>query len=72
MRPATLDDAALAADLMTASYPVYAQDPVVTRYRWKRSRRGWSLEPDAAGSGRGEGAARDDAEPLVDRPEPEP
>jgi RimJ/RimL family protein N-acetyltransferase len=43
MRPATLDDAALAADLMTASYPVYAQDPVVTRYRWKRSRRGWSL-----------------------------
>jgi RimJ/RimL family protein N-acetyltransferase len=43
LRPATLDDAALAADLMTASYPVYAQDPVVTRYRWKRSRRGWSL-----------------------------
>ena len=43
MRPATLDDAALAADLMTASYPMFAQDPVVTRYRWERSRRGWSL-----------------------------
>jgi RimJ/RimL family protein N-acetyltransferase len=43
LRPATLDDAALAADLMTASYPVYAQDPVVTRYRWERSRRGWSV-----------------------------
>jgi RimJ/RimL family protein N-acetyltransferase len=42
-RPATLDDAALAADLMTASYPAYAQDPVVTSYRWQRSRRGWSL-----------------------------
>ncbi|MHB8612809.1 MAG: GNAT family N-acetyltransferase [Candidatus Dormibacteraceae bacterium] len=43
MRPATLDDAALAADLMTASYPVFAQDPVVTRYRWERSRNGWSV-----------------------------
>src|ERR1700682_3352566 len=43
MRPATLDDAALAADLMTASYPMYAQDPIVTRYRWERSRRGWSV-----------------------------
>jgi RimJ/RimL family protein N-acetyltransferase len=43
MRPATLDDAALAADLMTASYPMYAQDPIVTRYRWESSRRGWSV-----------------------------
>jgi RimJ/RimL family protein N-acetyltransferase len=43
LRPATIDDAALAADLMTASYPAYAQDPVVTRYRWARTRRGWSL-----------------------------
>ncbi len=43
IRPATLDDAPLAADLMTASYPVFAQDPIVTRYRWERSRRGWSL-----------------------------
>jgi RimJ/RimL family protein N-acetyltransferase len=41
-RPATLDDAARAADLMTASYPGYPQDPVVTRYRWAHPRRGWS------------------------------
>ena len=42
-RPATLDDAALAAELMTAAYPGLAQDPVVTRYRWERTRRGWSV-----------------------------
>jgi RimJ/RimL family protein N-acetyltransferase len=42
IRPATLEDAALAADLMTASYPAFAQDPIVTRYRWERIRRGWS------------------------------
>lgn len=41
-RPATFDDAELAADLMTASRPDYAQDPVMTRYRWERSRRAWS------------------------------
>jgi RimJ/RimL family protein N-acetyltransferase len=40
-RPATLDDAELAADVMTASRPDFAQDPVVTRYRWEHSRRGW-------------------------------
>ena len=43
MRKATLDDAPLAADLMTASYPLNAQDPIVTRYRWERTRRGWSV-----------------------------
>jgi RimJ/RimL family protein N-acetyltransferase len=43
MRPATLDDAALAADLMTASYPRFAEDPIVTRYRWERIRRGWCV-----------------------------
>lgn len=44
MRAATLDDAALAADLMTASYPPFAaQDPIVTRYRWEQTRRGWSV-----------------------------
>jgi RimJ/RimL family protein N-acetyltransferase len=42
LRPATLDDAALAADLMTAAYPRIAQDPIVTRYRWERTRRGWT------------------------------
>jgi RimJ/RimL family protein N-acetyltransferase len=43
LREATVDDAALAADLMTASYPLHAQDPMVTRYRWERTRRGWSV-----------------------------
>ena len=33
-RPTTLDDADLAADLMTAAYPSFAVDPVLTRYRW--------------------------------------
>jgi RimJ/RimL family protein N-acetyltransferase len=42
LRPATLDDAPLAADLMTAAYPRFAQDPIVTRYRWERTRRGWT------------------------------
>ena len=43
MRVATLDDAPLAADLMTASYPLHAMDPIVTRYRWEKTRRGWSV-----------------------------
>jgi RimJ/RimL family protein N-acetyltransferase len=43
IRPATLEDAPLASDLMTASYPTFAQDPVVTRYRWERTRRGWGV-----------------------------
>jgi len=42
-RPATLDDAALAADLMTAAYPRLPEDPIITRYRWERPRRGWSF-----------------------------
>jgi RimJ/RimL family protein N-acetyltransferase len=41
-RPATLDDAELAADVMTASRPDFARDPVLTRYHWEHSRRGWS------------------------------
>jgi RimJ/RimL family protein N-acetyltransferase len=41
-RPATLEDAALAADLMTAAYPAFAADPVVTRYRWEHLRAGWA------------------------------
>jgi mycothiol synthase len=43
LRPATLDDAALAADLMTASYPALAQDPVMTRFRWEHPRDGYSV-----------------------------
>jgi RimJ/RimL family protein N-acetyltransferase len=42
LRPATIDDAALAADLMTAAYPVLAQDPVMTRLRWEHRRRGFA------------------------------
>lgn len=33
-RPAGLDDAQLASDLMTAAYPAMPQDPVLKRYRW--------------------------------------
>src|SRR5579859_2779021 len=42
-RKATLDDAELAADIMTASYPALARDPAVTRYRWERPRRGFDM-----------------------------
>lgn len=41
-RPATLDDAELAADLMTAAYPAFEVDPVLTRYRWEHPRNGWA------------------------------
>jgi RimJ/RimL family protein N-acetyltransferase len=40
-RPAGLDDAALAADLMTAAYPALPEDPIITRYRWEQPRNGW-------------------------------
>jgi len=40
-REATLDDAELAADIMTASWPALAQDPVITRYRWEQPRHGY-------------------------------
>jgi len=42
LRPATLDDATLAADLMTAAYPDLAQDPVILRYRWDHPRHGYA------------------------------
>ena len=38
-----LDDAALAADLMTDAYPAFPADPIVTRYRWDHPRKGWSI-----------------------------
>lgn len=41
-RPATLDDAEMAADVMTASYPDLPEDPVLTRYRWEHPRDEWS------------------------------
>jgi GNAT superfamily N-acetyltransferase len=42
-RPASLDDAELAADLMTAAYPSEPQDPLVTRYRWAHPRANLTL-----------------------------
>jgi RimJ/RimL family protein N-acetyltransferase len=42
LRPASLDDAALAADIMTAAYPELPEDPVLTRYRWEHPRDRWS------------------------------
>lgn len=40
-RPATIDDAELAADLMVAAFPPFPQDPVITRYRWENPRAGY-------------------------------
>lgn len=40
-RPATLDDAELAADIMTAAYPPMPQDPVMLRERWGWTRAGY-------------------------------
>ncbi|HKW08216.1 MAG TPA: GNAT family N-acetyltransferase [Candidatus Dormibacteraeota bacterium] len=40
-REATLDDAALASDLMTAAYPPMPQDPVTTEFRWRNLRKGF-------------------------------
>jgi GNAT superfamily N-acetyltransferase len=42
-RPATLDDAELAADLMTAAYPSEPVDPQVNRFRWAHPRDRWTL-----------------------------
>jgi RimJ/RimL family protein N-acetyltransferase len=43
-RPAGLDDAELASDLMSAAYPAMTQDPVVIRYRWTNPPTGSSTE----------------------------
>jgi RimJ/RimL family protein N-acetyltransferase len=40
-KPATLDDAELASDVMTSAYPSLPQDPVITRYRWENPRLGY-------------------------------
>jgi mycothiol synthase len=40
-RPPTLEDAELAADLMTAAYPPEPTDPVLTRYRWEHPSHSW-------------------------------
>ena len=43
LRPATPSDAALAADIMTASFPREPQDPVLTARRWEHPRQGWTI-----------------------------
>jgi RimJ/RimL family protein N-acetyltransferase len=40
-RAATLDDAELASDLMSAAYPAMTHDPVMTRFRWGNLRKGY-------------------------------
>jgi RimJ/RimL family protein N-acetyltransferase len=40
-RGATLDDAELASDLMSASYPAMTHDPVMNRFRWENLRKGY-------------------------------
>ena len=41
-RPATLDDAALAADICTASFPRLPEDPVMMRFRWETALETWT------------------------------
>jgi GNAT superfamily N-acetyltransferase len=41
-REATFDDAELAADVMTATYPAMPQDPVMIRLRWEHTREGFA------------------------------
>ncbi len=43
MRPAKLDDAELATDIMAATYPALPHDPVVMRLRWENIREGYSV-----------------------------
>jgi len=40
-KPATLDEAELASDVMTSAYPSLPQDPVLVRYRWENPRLGF-------------------------------
>lgn len=42
-RPATLDDAELASDLMSLAYPAMVHDPVLTRFRWEHTRTGYEV-----------------------------
>jgi RimJ/RimL family protein N-acetyltransferase len=41
IRPATLADASLAADVMTAAFPREPQDAVITARRWLHPKEGW-------------------------------
>jgi RimJ/RimL family protein N-acetyltransferase len=40
-RSATLDEAELASDLMSAAYPAMTHDPVIQRFRWENLRQGY-------------------------------
>src|ERR1700693_4745053 len=40
-RPANLDDAELASDVITASYPELPEDPVLKHYFWAHPRSKW-------------------------------
>ena len=42
-RPAELDDAELASDLMSAAYPSMTHDPVILRFRWEHTRKGYEV-----------------------------
>jgi RimJ/RimL family protein N-acetyltransferase len=42
IRPARPDEAALAADIMTAAFPREPQDAVLTARRWEHPREGWT------------------------------
>lgn len=42
-REVGFDEAGHAADIMTATYPMLPQDPVVTRTRWETTRQGYSV-----------------------------
>ena len=39
-----MEDARLASDVMTASYPALPQDPVLTAFRWAHPREGWKSD----------------------------
>ena len=55
-RAATLADATLAADVMTAAYPALPHDPVMLRYRWEHPRAGYE---------HGRYIAESDAKPMA-------
>ena len=42
-RTADFDDAELASDLMSLAYPAMRHDPVITRFRWENTRKGYEV-----------------------------
>jgi len=42
-RTAGLDDAELASDLMSSAYPAMTHDPVMLRFRWEHTRKGYEV-----------------------------